>query len=89
LIHGDSNPFLDILVKPSWAPRGASRFLALVREKYYDGVAIHRVIPNFFAQFGIAKDYKQRTEWSSKPLLDDGRDPNIQWGPGHVSFAGE
>jgi cyclophilin family peptidyl-prolyl cis-trans isomerase len=63
--------------------------LELVRERYYDGVAIHRVVPNFIAQFGIAKRYRQRTKWSSSFLLDDDPVPDFQWGPGQVSFAGE
>ena len=53
--------YLDILVKPYWAPRAASRFLELVRNGYYDGVAFNRVVPNFLTQFGIAKDYVTRT----------------------------
>ena len=84
-----AHPYLDILVKPQWAPRGGSRFLELVRERYYDGVAIHRVVPNFVAQFGIAKRYRQRTKWSSNFLLDDDPIPDFQWGPCQVSFAGE
>ena len=42
--------YLDILVKPYWAPRAASRFLELVRNGYYDGVAFNRVVPNFLTQ---------------------------------------
>lgn len=42
--------YLDILVKPYWAPRAASRFLELVRNGHYDGVAFNRVVPKFLTQ---------------------------------------
>ena len=62
---------IDIIVKPYWAPIGAHRFLQLVREQYYDGVAFNRVVPKFLTQFGIAKDYEQRSKWDSLTILDD------------------
>ena len=33
-----------------WSPRGASRFLELVRAGYYDGVGFTRVVPGFLVQ---------------------------------------
>ena len=54
---------IGISVFPDWAPRGAGRFLELVRRKYFDGAAINRVVPRFLAQFGISKDYETRTRW--------------------------
>lgn len=80
------SPHLEINVKPYWAPRGASRFLELVRNKYYDGVAFNRVVPKFLTQFGIAKDYETRTEWESRPILDDFREMRFE--PGYIAFAG-
>ncbi|KAL7528315.1 hypothetical protein ACHAXR_002377, partial [Thalassiosira sp. AJA248-18] len=77
---------IDILVKPYWAPRGASHFLGLVRQKYYDGVVLNRVVPQFLTQFGIARDYEVRMDWDSKPILDD--DPEMNFEPGFISFAG-
>ena len=82
-----SHENLDIIVKPYWAPRGASRFLDLVRRGYYDGVALHRVVPEFLTQFGIAKDYDTRTEWRENTILDD-FPPDVKFEPGFVSFAG-
>lgn len=82
------SPFLEITVKPYWAPRGASRFLELVRQKYYDGVVLNRVVPQFLIQFGIAKDYEQRMEWDEKPLLDDFPETERSFEPGFISFAG-
>lgn len=83
---GLASPHLDIMVRPSWAPRGASRFLELVREKYYDGVALNRVVPGFLTQFGIARDPEQRRRWDEKPIADDAE--TRKFVPGHFSFAG-
>mmetsp|Transcript_8344 Transcript_8344/g.18059 ORF Transcript_8344/g.18059 Transcript_8344/m.18059 type:complete len:356 (-) Transcript_8344:181-1248(-) len=82
------NLTFDITVKPYWAPRGASRFLELVRSKYYDGVALNRVVPQFLLQFGIASDYDTRMLWEDPPIVDDLPIANTQFRPGYVSFAG-
>ncbi|KAL7512234.1 hypothetical protein ACHAXN_009202 [Cyclotella atomus] len=77
----------DILVQPYWAPRGAARFLELVRNEYYNGVAFNRVVPNFLTQFGIGKDYNQRKEVSEIAIYDD-YDSGVKFEPGFVSYAG-
>jgi len=82
-----SSDTLNILVNPYWSPRGASRFLELVRSGYYDGVAFNRVVPNFLTQFGIGKDYSTRTKELELKIWDDfPRD--IKFEPGTISFAG-
>jgi len=75
-------------VKPYWSPRGASRFLALVRQGYYDGVALSRVVPEFLVQFGIARDVDLRSEWSDSTFHDDVPTEYLKFEPGYVSFAG-
>jgi cyclophilin family peptidyl-prolyl cis-trans isomerase len=87
----NKNQRLDIEVHPSWSPRGASRFLQLVRQHYYDGVALNRVVPKFLTQFGISADYDQRTEFRGKTILDDDpplEEPKIRFSPGTLSYAG-
>lgn len=79
--------YLDILVKPYWAPRGAARFLELVRDKYFDGVAFNRVVPNFLTQFGIAKDYFTRTRERELTIWDD-FPKDVPFESGIMSFAG-
>lgn len=79
---------LDILVHPSWSPRGASRFLELIRQHYYDGVALNRVVPKFLTQFGISADYAQRTEFREKTIMDDNVEPKIPFQRGMLSYAG-
>lgn len=79
---------LDLLVKPYWAPRGASRFLTLVRSGYYDGVALNRVVPQFLIQFGIARDVELRKAWSEETMPDDVAFDDMKFEPGFVSYAG-
>jgi cyclophilin family peptidyl-prolyl cis-trans isomerase len=79
--------FFDILVMPYWSPRGAVRFLELVRDGYYDGVAMHRVVPNFLTQFGIARNYELRSSVRDIMIWDD-FNLNTPFKPGTVSFAG-
>lgn len=78
---------LSIIVKPYWSPRGASRFLELVRLGYYNGVAFNRVVPGFLTQFGIAVDLDVRNHWGMLSIFDDSP-ANIPFQPGYLSFAG-
>ena len=80
--------YFDILVKPYWAPRGASHFLHLVRNNYYNGVAFNRVVPGFLTQFGIAKDYNMRMERRDDKIWDDFPIEGMRFEPGFISFAG-
>jgi len=83
-----STETFDIIVKPHWAPRGASRFLELVRGNYYNGVALNRVVPNLITRFGIAKNFDVRSMQKRTVIWDD-IDPGIEFEPGFVSFAGD
>ena len=54
---------------PQWAPGSVANFLQLAGEGFYDGKAVHRVVPNFVIQGGCprgdgygALDYTLRTE---------------------------
>ena len=79
-----------VLVRPDWSPRGAARFLDLVRAGYYDGAALNRVVPGFLTQFGISADFKMRTEWGDSVIPDDPKptDPPVPFRPGMLSYAG-
>lgn len=80
---------IDVLVRPHWSARGASRFLALVRRGYYDGSALNRVVPGFLVQFGIARDAALRDEYAEDAIYDDEHRDDVKFEPGYVSFAGE
>lgn len=62
---------MRIRVRRHWAPLGADRFYALVRNHYFDSVAFHRTIRNFVAQFGIHGDTAVSRSWRGKSILDD------------------
>ena len=64
---------LEIDVKPAWAPRGASRFLELVRADYYTDVAAHRHVSRLFSHFGISPDFETREAWRERTIADDPR----------------
>lgn len=73
---------------PDWAPNGAARFLELVRDKYFDGSALFRAIPNFLVQFGIAKEESKRKKWQGETIQDDPQRPDIPIEVGTMAFAG-
>ncbi len=41
-----------IRLRPDWAPKHVAQIKALVKNKFYDGIVFHRVIPGFMAQTG-------------------------------------
>jgi cyclophilin family peptidyl-prolyl cis-trans isomerase len=58
------------------APRTVANFIALARQKFFDGVAIHRVVPNFVVQAGDKRGdgeggpgYTIRDEINMRPYL--------------------
>jgi cyclophilin family peptidyl-prolyl cis-trans isomerase len=54
-----------------WSPLGVERFYNLVREGYYDGLAIFRVVKNFVAQFGISNSHEENLKWEKNPVKDE------------------
>ena len=47
-VHGK----VTIKLHPDWAPKTVAQFKTLVKQKFYDGLTFHRVIPGFMAQTG-------------------------------------
>ncbi len=73
---------LELLVDA--APASVATFVRLVKAKFYDGLAFHRVVPNFVAQGGDPRgdgsgslDYTLRTELH----------PDLGFGTGAVGLA--
>lgn len=62
---------MTVRVRRALASHGADRFHALVRARFYDGVAFHRVIRGFVAQFGIAGDTAVSAAWRDRLIPDD------------------
>jgi peptidyl-prolyl cis-trans isomerase A (cyclophilin A) len=72
-------------VNRAWAPRGADRFLELVRTKFFDDSRFFRVRANYIAQFGIAGDPAVTGKWAGRYFPDDSvRTSNVR---GTFAFA--
>lgn len=76
---------VDVEVVRNWAPRGADRFVALVRHGYYDDNRFFRVRPGRWVQFGINGDPAVARAWRERTFPDD---PFVQSNTrGTVAFA--
>jgi peptidyl-prolyl cis-trans isomerase A (cyclophilin A) len=72
-------------VDHEWAPRGADRFLELVRTGFFDDSRFFRVREKYIAQFGIAGDPAVTRKWDGKYFPDDSvRTSNVR---GTFAFA--
>ncbi len=74
-----------IQVRRAWAPNGADRFYNLVKNGYYDGCKIFRMMPYFMVQWGINGDPKVNALWSRATIPDDPVKQSNR--KGYVSFA--
>jgi len=62
---------ITILVERAWAPLGADRFHALVKNGYFDDVRFFRVVSGFMAQFGIHGNPDVNKVWREASIKDD------------------
>lgn len=74
-----------VSVHRTWAPSGADRFYNLVKNKFYDGNKIFRVVPGFVAQFGISPYPEVSKAWQDARIEDD--TITVQNTRGAVTFA--
>jgi peptidyl-prolyl cis-trans isomerase A (cyclophilin A) len=80
-----SRGVIDVEVIRAWAPRGADRFVALVRHGYYDDARFFRVRPGRWVQFGVNGDPAIARAWRTQTFPDD---PFVQSNTrGTVAFA--
>jgi len=80
-----SKGVIDIQVTRAWSPRGADRFVSLVRAGYYDDVRFFRVTPGQWTQFGINGTPAIAKAWRSQTIQDDPfKESNVR---GTVAFA--
>ena len=74
-----------IQVTREWAPLATDRFYNLVKAGYYDGIAFHRVLDDFVAEFGIHGDPWVNAAWRQAVMVDEPvRQPNTR---GRVTFS--
>jgi peptidyl-prolyl cis-trans isomerase B (cyclophilin B) len=66
---------IELELYPEYAPIAVNNFVFLAGESYYDGVAFHRVIPNFMVQGGDptgsgrgGPGYRFQDEFKGNPL---------------------
>ena len=71
----------------AWAPNGADRFYELVTGGYYDDVALFRIRPKTWVQFGINGDPKVSQAWRRRTIPDDPFQPAHGSERGTVFFA--
>jgi len=60
-----------IKVHRAWAPHGADRFYNLVKNGFYDGQKVFRVVPHFVVQFGISPYPDVSQAWQTADIPDD------------------
>lgn len=78
---------VTVRVRRDWAPHGADRFYSLVRERYFEDVAFHRVIAGFVAQFGIHGDSAVARAWAERERRIPDDTVRTQNRRGTLSFA--
>ena len=61
----------DIVARRAWSPKGVDRLYQLIKNGYYDDVAIFRVVPKFVAQFGIHNDSVINKSWRKHGVDDE------------------
>jgi peptidyl-prolyl cis-trans isomerase A (cyclophilin A) len=72
-------------VHRTWAPLAADRFYNLVKNHFYDGAKVFRVVPGFVAQFGISPYPAVSKAWQNATIPDD--TITVHNERGAVSFA--
>lgn len=83
----------DIEAKREWSPQGVDRLYQLIKNGFYEDIAIFRVVPNFVAQFGIHNDSLANKGWNSikiddEPVLQKNDKMTIAFARGGVKTRG-
>ena len=60
-----------VTVHRTWSPHGADRFYNLVKNGFFDGQKIFRVVPHFVVQFGISPYPEVSQAWQTADIPDD------------------
>lgn len=72
-------------VHRDWSPKGAERFLDLVKQGFYNDIAFFRVIDGFMAQTGLSGNPQTSAQWINNNIEDEPvKQSNKR---GYVSFA--
>ena len=78
----------DIVARRLWSPKGVDRLYQMIKNGYYEDVAIFRVVPKFVAQFGIHNDSLIHRNWGKgiddEPVLAKNNAMTISFARGGV-----
>ena len=57
----------EIETYPSLAPKTVAHIVGLVQKRFYNGLRVHRVVPNFVVQIGdpLTRDMTKRAAWGT------------------------
>jgi peptidyl-prolyl cis-trans isomerase B (cyclophilin B) len=60
---------------PNEAPKTVAHILALAKRNFYNGIRVHRVVPNFVIQFGDpqTRDMTKKDRWGAGPAAGSGK----------------
>lgn len=63
----DDDHWIKIRLRDDAAPRHAENFRTLVGQNFYQGISVHRVVPNFLVQTGdpLTRDDSQKRLWGT------------------------
>jgi peptidyl-prolyl cis-trans isomerase B (cyclophilin B) len=66
---------IEIETYPNEAPKTVAHILALVKRNFYNGIRVHRVVPNFVVQFGDpqTRDMTKKDRWGAGPGAGSGK----------------
>eukprot|EP01061_Rhynchopus_euleeides_P003601 TRINITY_DN12876_c0_g1_i1.p1 TRINITY_DN12876_c0_g1~~TRINITY_DN12876_c0_g1_i1.p1 ORF type:complete len:240 (+),score=89.62 TRINITY_DN12876_c0_g1_i1:64-720(+) len=70
ILHDGKLQDVVLNITSAFAPLGTEQLYKLVKDKFYDGAAFFRVVPDFVIQWGIAGDPAMTSKWAV-PILDD------------------
>lgn len=61
----------DVTMHRAWSPLGVDRMYHLVRNGFYAGARVYRVVPGFVAQWGFSGDPLLDSIWEERPIADE------------------
>ena len=75
LVIETSRGVVEFETYPEDAPKTVEHILALVQRRFYNGLRVHRVEPNFLIQLGDpqTRDYTKRDMWGRGPGAGSGK----------------
>jgi cyclophilin family peptidyl-prolyl cis-trans isomerase len=66
-----SEGYFEIKMHRAWSPLGVDRAWHLMRNDFYAGARIYRMVPGFVAQFGFSGDPVLDSTWRRRVLEDE------------------